>query len=203
MSSAMLRFETGWMMLHAEAAIEFFAESRRIADARSSGEMLRRFCTSNIIAELKRLEAGEFGDIEGAVYLNGSQLNTKDLGNVTVEPGQEISTGKGKAEVLLTPGVFLRLDDNSTVKMVSPDLALTQVQFEKGRAGVEVDEIHDQNNLQVIHAGVTTRLNKRGYYWSNLRSQYMAEANNQMLRERFPGAFLFVLVHQGRTVNTP
>ena len=197
--------------------------------------------SGNQVTQARQAVPGTVNYIEGAVYLNGSQLNTKDQGNVTVEPGQEISTGKGKAEVLLTPGVFLRLDDNSTVKMISPDLALTQVQLEKGRAGVEVDEIHDQNDLQVIDAGVTTRLNKRGYYqfdanrpeamvfkgeahvqvgdnnwqkvkgehqvllspgvepkpqkfdkddaqddlynWSNLRSQYMAEANNQMAAE--------------------
>lgn len=184
---------------------------------------------------------GTVNYIEGAVYLNGSQLNAKDLGNVTVEPGQEISTENGRAEVLLTPGVFLRLGESSAVKMVSPDLTMTQVQLEKGRAGVEVDEIHDQNDLQVIDAGVTTRLNKRGYYefdanrpeamvfkgeaqvqvgdnkwekvkgehevllsagaepkprkfddndakdelynWNSLRSQYMAEANNQMVNE--------------------
>jgi len=192
----------------------------------------------NQATQARQAVPGTVNYIEGSVYLNGSQLNTKDLGNVAMEPGQEISTGKGKAEVLLTPGVFLRLDDNSTVKMVSPDLALTQVQLEKGRAGVEVDEIHDENNLQVIDAGVVTRLNKRGYYefdadrpqamvfkgeahvqvgdnkwvkvkgdhqvvlsagaepkaqkfdaddakddlynWNSLRSQYMAEANNQM-----------------------
>lgn len=181
--------------------------------------------------------------LEGAVYLDGSQLNTKDVGNATVVPGQELSTGKGKAEMLLTPGVFLRLDDNSAVKMISPDLAMTQVKLDKGRAGVEVDEIHDQNDLEVIDAGVTTRLNKRGYYefdtdrpealvfngeahvrvnskwkeikgdhefalsegaqiarekpqkfnendakdelynWSSLRSEYMAEDNNQMAAE--------------------
>jgi hypothetical protein len=60
--------------------------------------------------------------------------------------------------------VFLRLDDNSSAKMVSPDLVLTQVALDKGRAGIEVDEIHDQNNLQLIVANVTTRLDKRGYY---------------------------------------
>jgi hypothetical protein len=187
---------------------------------------------------------GTLNYVEGAVYLNGSQLNAKDVGNTTLEPGQEITTGKGKAEVLLTPGVFLRLDDNSAVKMVSPDLTLTQVELEKGRAGVEIDEIHEQNNLQLIDAAVTTRLNKRGYYefdankpeamvfsgeahvqvgdnkwreikghhelalsegqgfasqkpanfnendakdelynWNSLRSEYMAEANNQMAAE--------------------
>jgi len=194
--------------------------------------------------EARQAIPGAVNYVEGAVYLNGSQLNAKDGGNATLSPGQEITTGKGKAEVLLTPGVFLRLDDNSAVKMISPDLSLTQVQLDKGRAGVEVDEIHDQNDLQVIDAGVTTRLNKRGYYefdaskpeamvfdgeahvqvggnkwreikghhelalndgpalrnekpsdfnrdsakdelynWNSLRSEYMAEANNQMAAE--------------------
>src|ERR1700687_5007356 len=79
---------------------------------------------------------GTVNYVEGAVYLNGSQLNAKDAGNATLQPGQEITTGNGKAEILLTPGVFLRLDDNSAVKMVSPDLTLTEVELEKGRAGV-------------------------------------------------------------------
>ena len=107
---------------------------------------------------------GTVNYVEGMVYLNGSPLNSKDIGNAVVAPGEELTTDKGKAEVLLTPGVFLRLDDNSAVKMVSPDLTMTQVQLDKGRAGVEVDEIHDQNDLQVIDGEVTTRLNKRGYY---------------------------------------
>jgi hypothetical protein len=107
---------------------------------------------------------GTVNYVEGAVYLDGLQLNSKDVGNATLQPGQQISTSNGRAEILLTPGVFLRLDNNSAVKMVSPDLTLTQVELDKGRAGVEVDEIHDQNNLQLIDADVTTRLNKRGYY---------------------------------------
>lgn len=110
---------------------------------------------------------GTVNYVQGAVSLDGSRLNDKSVGNATVEPGEELSTGNGKAELLLTPGVFLRLDNNSTVKMVSPDLAMTQVQLDKGRAGVEVDEIHDQNDLQVIDGGVTTRLNKQGYYEFN------------------------------------
>src|SRR5436309_2904611 len=105
---------------------------------------------------------GTVNYIEGAAYIDGQQIDQKQIGNINLSPGQELTTGAGKAEVLLTPGVFLRVDDNSAVKMVSPDLTLTQVQIEKGRAGVEADEIHDQNNLQVIDAGVTTRLKKTG-----------------------------------------
>lgn len=195
---------------------------------------------------------GTVNYVEGAAYIDGQQLDPKQIGNMDLNPGQELSTGAGKAEILLTPGVFLRVDDNSAVKMISPDLTMTQVQVEKGRAGVEVDEIHDQNNLQIVDAGVTTRLLKTGYYefdankpevmvfkgkadvevadgkgkevkghhefaleeqsdkpvarekpasfsedksqdelmnWSALRSQYLAEANNELAPEYAAGGY--------------
>ncbi len=110
---------------------------------------------------------GTVNYVEGAAYLEGQPLNPRQIGDLALDPGQELSTAKGKAEVLLTPGVFLRLDSNSTIKLISPDLTLTQVQLEKGKAAVEVDEIHDANNLQIIDAGVTTRLDKTGYYEFN------------------------------------
>src|SRR5437763_4240267 len=109
------------------------------------------------IAQTRTATPGTVNYIEGTAELDGQPLNSKDAGNATLQADQELSTAKGKAEILLTPGVFLRVGDNSTVKMVSPDLTLTRVELEKGRAGIEVDEIHDQNNLQVIDAGVTTR----------------------------------------------
>jgi hypothetical protein len=102
--------------------------------------------------------------VEGAAAIEGQPVNSNQVGNLALEPGQELSTGNGKAEVLLTPGVFLRVDSNSTIKLISPDLTLTQVELEKGKASVEVDEIHDANDLQIIDAGVTTRLDKTGYY---------------------------------------
>src|SRR4051794_6142561 len=115
-------------------------------------------------APAKAARPGTVNYVEGTAYLDGQQLNSNDVGNTTLAAGQKLTTENGKVEVLLTPGVFLRVDDNSAVKMVSPELTLTQVEIEKGRAGVEVDGIHDQNNLQVIDAGVTTRLEKKGYY---------------------------------------
>jgi hypothetical protein len=107
---------------------------------------------------------GTINYVEGAASIDGQQIDPKQIGSVDLNPGQELTTAKGKAEILLTPGVFLRVDDNSAVKMISPDLTLTQVEIDKGRAGVEVDEIHEQNNLQVLDAGVSTRLQKTGYY---------------------------------------
>lgn len=110
---------------------------------------------------------GSVNYIEGAVYLDGQQVTDKSVGTAELNPGNEISTRAGKAEILLTPGVFLRLDDNSTVQMISPDLTHTQIALEHGRAGVEVDEIHDQNNLDIVDARVSTQLLKKGYYEFN------------------------------------
>jgi len=110
---------------------------------------------------------GTVNYVEGAAYLNGQQLTGESVGSADLNPGEELSTQTGKAEILLTPGVFLRLDDNSEVKMISPDLTKTQVELEHGRAGIEVDEIYPQNNLDIVDAGVTTQLVKNGYYEFN------------------------------------
>ncbi len=107
---------------------------------------------------------GTVNYIEGAAYLNGNQLRTSDIGSASLDVGQVLRTGQGRAEILLTPGVFLRLDDHTAVKMVTPNLTLTQVELEQGRVGVEVDEIFAQNNLRVIVGGVATQLVKPGYY---------------------------------------
>ncbi|MGA7107053.1 MAG: FecR domain-containing protein [Terracidiphilus sp.] len=110
---------------------------------------------------------GTVNYVEGAATLNGQPVTDSNVGTTDLNPGDEFSTQQGKAEILLTPGVFLRLDDNSTVKMISPDLTQTQIELEHGRAGIEVDEIHPENNLDIIDAGVTTRLLKTGYYEFN------------------------------------
>ncbi len=60
--------------------------------------------------------------------------------------------------------MFLRVDKDSAVKMISPDLTRTEVQLEQGRAMVEVAEIHDQNHLLVREDGIDTQLVKKGLY---------------------------------------
>jgi FecR protein len=109
-------------------------------------------------------EPGTLNYVEGSAYLQGQQLNNKNLGDSEIAPGQVLRTKTGKAEVLLTPGVFLRLDDRSAVKMISPDITNTEIEVLKGEVGIEVDEIHPQNDLQIQVKGVATRLEQRGFY---------------------------------------
>ena len=184
---------------------------------------------------------GTINYIEGTAYLQGKPIKHSDVGSAVLHKGQMLTTGDGRAEILLTPGVFLRVDDNSAIRMVSPRLLQTQVELMQGKAAVEVDEIHKENDLEVLVGGVRTQMLQTGYYefdatnpkamvfkgkaavdlghdkynvvkgnhelalsdnlkakpaefnptasqddlyhWSNLRSQYLAEANNELAQE--------------------
>jgi hypothetical protein len=107
---------------------------------------------------------GTINYVEGVASVDGQPLNQRSVGTVELQPGQVLQTANGKVEMLLTPGVFVRLDDNSVVKMVSPNLTDTEIELDRGRAAVEVDEIHSQNNIQIIESGAETRLVKNGLY---------------------------------------
>jgi hypothetical protein len=101
---------------------------------------------------------------EGQASLGGQPLNQNSVGSVRLQAGQSLATQNGRAELLLTPGVLLRLDGNSAVLMNSPDLADTEVTLQSGRAMVEADQLLPANHM-VIHEGpATVRLMKGGLY---------------------------------------
>ena len=104
---------------------------------------------------------------EGQVTVDGREVGAKNLGQTEVAPGQVLQTEQGKAEMLLTPGVFLRMGDRSAVRMVSPSLTDTRVEVLHGRALVEVDDVEKENRLDIVDNGIRTRLEKRGIYAFN------------------------------------
>ena len=107
---------------------------------------------------------GTINYVEGQATVNGRTLTAKSVGSAEVAQGQTVSTADGKVEVLLTPGVFLRLGDNSAVTMVSPDLTNTEVQVDRGTAEVEVDQLYKQNDLLIDQGPAQTVLLKNGLY---------------------------------------
>lgn len=107
---------------------------------------------------------GSINSLEGDVSIGTMPVTPGMVGSAVLERDQALTTRAGKVEVLLTPGVFLRVAENSSVKMISPDLANTRVQLDKGRALVEVLEIRDQNDIEVLQSGGSTKLLKKGLY---------------------------------------
>src|ERR1035438_3746780 len=101
---------------------------------------------------------------EGQVSLNGQTVGARQLGSTEVAPGQVLETQDGKAEMLMTPGVFLRLSDHSAVKMISPSLIDTRVELLRGSAMVEAAQVEKENHLDVVDGTATTMIQKRGVY---------------------------------------
>jgi FecR protein len=107
---------------------------------------------------------GTLNYVEGQAAIGALTLDAKSVGTVDLQSGQELTTENGKAEILLTPGVFLRLGENSSAKMISPSLTRTEVDLERGEALVEVAEIHPENDIRIDENSATTRLLKTGVY---------------------------------------
>jgi len=114
---------------------------------------------------------GTLNYVEGQVAVAGQTVTSQSVGSVQVQPNQVLETGQGRAEMLLTPGVFLRVGDNSAVRLISPGLADTRVELLRGRAIVEVAELFKDNNLSVTMSGASTRLEKQGLYAFNAATQ--------------------------------
>ena len=107
---------------------------------------------------------GTVNYVEGQVSVGNQTVGPNTEGTVVLAPEQSVTTQKGKAEILLTPGVFLRVGDNSSVKMISPNLTNTEVEVDRGEAIVEVAEIHPENSIRVDDDGAITQLQKTGLY---------------------------------------
>jgi hypothetical protein len=109
-------------------------------------------------------EPGTINYVEGIVQINGKLITKKQVGSIEVAQGGVLSTANGRAEMLLTPGVYMRLDSNSALTMVSPELTHTTIQLTRGELLAEVDQIEKENRLEIAVNGVTTRLLKTGVY---------------------------------------
>lgn len=131
---------------------------------------------------------GTVNYIEGQARMDGQQLSSQSVGHVKLERDQSISTAQGKAEVLLTPGVFLRLGSNTKVTMVSPDLTRTELKLVQGRADVEVDELYKENLLLVDMPNGQAHLTKKGLYSFDTANSSVRVFDGEA--EVFPGANL-------------
>jgi len=102
--------------------------------------------------------------VEGQASIEGQNLGPEAIGKKELNPGQSLETQAGKVELLLTPGVFFRLGDNSSVTMISPGLIDTELRLNKGEATVEVAALHPENNVVIAEDGAKARLMQTGFY---------------------------------------
>jgi hypothetical protein len=101
---------------------------------------------------------------EGAVYLGDRPLESH-LGKFpSVPQGAELRTAEGRAEVLLTPGVFLRMGDRTAIRMVANDLADTRVELQTGSAIVDSGEPNADTSVSLIYKNWRVHFLRKGVY---------------------------------------
>jgi len=107
---------------------------------------------------------GTVNYVEGQASIGNEMLDAQSVGVAELQTGQTLTTENGKAEILLTPGVFLRLGGNSSLRMVSPNLTNTELALNQGQAMVEVDQIYKENDIRILQNGASAQILKPGLY---------------------------------------
>ena len=104
--------------------------------------------------------------VEGRVLLDGKPVEVKITAFPEIKEGKEFRTEDGRAEVLLNPGVFLRMGENSGLRMVSNKLSDTQVEFLSGSIIIESsgDLAQKEDSVSVLYKGSSVHLRKKGIY---------------------------------------
>jgi hypothetical protein len=99
----------------------------------------------------------------GHVRINGTEADTSTCGRAVLEVGGKIETRSiGMAELLLSPGSFLRVGAGSAVLMEPADTTSVRLQVLRGR--VLVDVLSLQSPIQIDQSSVTGAIEAPGLY---------------------------------------
>lgn len=100
-------------------------------------------------------KAGVIHYLEGDVTLTSDQVTKQIQARVggrftSMKEGDVLATADGRAEVLLSPGSFLRMGENAQIGLVSAKLSDTRVEIKEGVALIEVTEGVKDSPLTVL-----------------------------------------------------
>jgi hypothetical protein len=84
--------------------------------------------------------SGTLHYFEGDVSIDGTPVKGQVSKFAEIKEQGILRTGQGRAEVLLTPGVFLRVSENSSIQLLDNRLAATRVDILSGTVSVESDD---------------------------------------------------------------
>jgi hypothetical protein len=136
---------------------------------------------------------GSLNYVEGQVSADGETLSPQSVGHYALKPGESLQTGtNGYAEVLLTPGAFLRVGPDSDLSMAAVGLADTRVNLTHGTAMIEADEIINGTRLSVGLGNSSADVLKKGLYSFN--------ANEQVVRV-LDGKLKVIGINKSRTLG--
>ena len=108
--------------------------------------------------------AGTINYVRGQASVDGQPLNAMPLKFPMLKEGQVLRTGNGRAEVLLGPGVFLRLGEHGALRMLDTRLENAEVEVQQGTSLVEVVEMPHASDVHVVSGPTRTGFKGMGLH---------------------------------------
>ncbi|MCI0525689.1 MAG: FecR domain-containing protein [Acidobacteria bacterium] len=114
-------------------------------------------------------KAGFVNRVEGKVYILRVDSEDGEKGRASLgtqmRDGDMISvTAYGKAEVLLNPGSYLRVDQNSEVRAVNTDFSSVRFELIKGTVIAEIGEIDKKSPIEIVTPHGVLTIAKQGLH---------------------------------------
>lgn len=109
-------------------------------------------------------KAGLIHYVEGKVLLDGKAVEPKFAEYPQMKENSVLSSSEGRAELLMTPGVFLWLGEQSEISLLSDRLSDTRLKLSKGSALIEAAELSDGASITVVAGNAVVNLDKSGVY---------------------------------------
>jgi len=137
--------------------------SLRVNLVRLSAALL--LITSNTDAQsVVSARAGVVHFFEGSVYIGDHRLERQFAKFESIPEGAELRTKQGRVEILLSPGVILRIGENSAIRMVASDLANTRVDLLNGSGILEVTDARPENSVTIAYKSWQMQFLRPGVY---------------------------------------
>jgi hypothetical protein len=109
-------------------------------------------------------KSGQINYTDGTVFLEGKEVQSKGGLFPQMKTSQELKTEDSRAELLLSPGVFLRVGENSSLKMLSDRLEDTRLELFRGSLIVEGDALVKGDTVTLVYKNAVVSLVKNGLY---------------------------------------
>jgi hypothetical protein len=109
-------------------------------------------------------KSGVINYVEGDAFLGDKPYVMQPSQFGEVKENMVFRTEEGRAEILLPPGVFFRLGENASFKMISNRLVDTRVELLTGSAMLEIDDIDKEATVTVVCKDAIVTLAKAGLY---------------------------------------
>ena len=128
------------------------------------GILLGAFATLAAGQYIVSVHAGTIHFAMGSVFLDDTPLQVRPLDFPSLMNQQVLRTERGRVEVLLAPGVILRMAQQSALRMLDNRVESAVAEIQKGRALIEVIQLVKTGDVQIRCGDARTRLKAKGLY---------------------------------------